>query len=229
MIRTTGLPRAFGPRNDLRTGLLLLALVLLPSCRGGGEASGMAQSDCTQRVARAQQARMDSLFVNARGLLDGCPDAMAEALAARWRETRARPDYAHQLRAISSAVRDERLAQAIEEIALDPSGRVGVRVEALSTLSYYLVRGRWLEFTFLKDPPDSASLRMFGGNVDDAEVWNGSRAIAAGYGDALKATLDSIQRTDSSAAVRHAARRFWQVFDQLRAPPPPPVPPGSPQ
>ena len=161
---------------------------------------------------------MDSLFVDPRGLLGACPDAMVEALVARWGEARSRPDYVHQLRGISSAVRDDRLARAIDAVARDPAVPVGARAEALSTLSYYLTRGRWIEFTFLKDPPDSASLRMFGGDLEDVEVWNGPRPVSAGYADSLKAMLGLIRGTDSSAAMRHAARRFLDVFDALLAP-----------
>ena len=224
----TGQWRGLGPR---RPAYPLLAAVLLIACRGGGDASASAQSDCTQRVSRAQQARSDSLFVDARGHLASCPDAMAEALAARWQDTRNRPDYVHQLRAISSAVHDQRLATAVEAVARDPAFSDEVRVEALSTLSYYLRPGRWLEFTFLKDPPDSASLRMLAGDVDAAESWTGSRPLAAGYGDALKALLDTLRQRDTSAVVRHAARRFLQVFEPLRQPPAPapPAPPAAPQ
>lgn len=205
----------------------LLAGILVLACRGGGEPAGAAQTDCAQRIARAAQARVDSLFVSPRGLLEDCPDAMVEALVVRWGQASTRPDYVHQLRGISSAIRDARLTRAIDEVARDPAVRVEARAEALSTLSYYLRRGRWLEFTFLKDPPDSASLRMFGGNLDDAEMWEGSRPIPAGYADALRATLGTIRETDSSAALRHAARRFLAVFDALMAPPAAPPPGGS--
>jgi hypothetical protein len=198
---------------------VVFGCLALAGCRSAAEAQGSRQSDCGRQVDRAQLARIDSLFDNARGLVDACPDVMATTLAALWREPGVQPVRAIHLRAVSTLLRDQRLAEAIESVVRDPSLPIETRIEGLSPLSYYLRPGRWVEFTFLKEPPDSASLRMFLGEMENSLIRDGGQPIAAGYEDRLRATLEALQ-SDSSGAIRNGARRFLLLLDHFRQQPP---------
>jgi hypothetical protein len=214
-------------------------LLLLVSCIGCGAerseadtAQSAEPADCPKTVERAHQGDSDSLFRDARGLVERCPDAMAIRLSAIWSEPAVSPARARTLRAVSALLRDQRLVQAIESAVRDPARPIETRVEALSTMSYYLQAGRWIEFTFLKDDPDSASLRMFMGVMENPPVTTGSQPIPADFGTRFRGLLENLRDADSSSAVRSAARRFLVFLDyarqeQQKTPPASaPTPPG---
>jgi hypothetical protein len=177
----------------------------------------------------------DSLFSDARGLAQRCPDALAAELTALWSAPVISPDRATVLRSASVMVRDERLVSALEAVVRDPARSIETRAGALSTLSSYLDAGRWVEFTFLKDPPDSASLRMFVGSMPDPVHGEGTRPIPAGFPLQFRQLLESLRDSDSSSAIRSAARRFIVFLEyskkqqepQPKQPPAAPSPPGS--
>ena len=219
-------------RGPMRTSTGLLTILLAMGCKPGTPANAES-SECTQSVERARRSGGDSLFADARGLIQSCPDAMALALAGLWAAPVVTPVQARQLRAVSALVRDERLVAAIEAVVRDPSRPIETRVEGLSTLSYYLQSGRWVEFTFLKDPPDSASLRMFMGMMDTPLEGDGSQAIAPEYAARFRRMLETLRQSDTSGAIRSAARRFLlfldysrQQLEQQRQQKSPPSPPG---
>lgn len=216
------------PRRTLRAGSGLLALLAAAACLPDRSAAGAPQqaesAECARQVERSRRMRTDSLFEDARGLVDSCPDAMASTLAALWTEPTLSPERARHLRAVSSLMRDERLASAVETVVRDQARPIESRVEGLSTLSFYLQAGRWVEFTFLKDPPDSASLRMFMGVMEHPMLKEGNRPIPAGYGERFRTMLEDLRRSDSSAAVRSAAGRFLVFLDFVRQQQSPPAP-----
>lgn len=221
--------------RSMRASLGLLAVLLAAGCVPDRSDAGAPESAelaaCSERVKRARQTGGDSLFADAGGLVQSCPDAMAVALAALWAEQIVTPDQARHLRAVSALVRDERLVTAIEAVVRDPARLIETRVEALSTLSYYLQAGRWVEFTFLKDDPDSASLRMFMGVMENPVRGEGSHPIPGAYMVQFRQMLETLRQSDSSSAVRSAARRFLLFLDysrqQQQQPLSPPPPPGS--
>jgi hypothetical protein len=200
--------------------LLLVSCVACGAERSEADTAQSAQSaepaDCPATVERAQQAGADSLFRDARGLIARCPDAMALRLSAIWSEPAVSPARARTLRAVSALLRDQRLVQAIESAVRDAARPIETRVEALSTMSYYLQAGRWIEFTFLKDDPDSASLRMFMGVMENPTVTTGAQPIPADYGTRFRGMLENLRDADSSSAVRSAARRFLVFLDYAR-------------
>jgi hypothetical protein len=115
----------------------------------------------------------------------------------------------------------------------DPARPIETRVEGLITLSNYLQSGRWVECTFLNDPPDSTSLRMFIGVMVNPVRGGGSHPIPGAYMVQFRQMLETLRQNDSSSAVRSAARRLLLFLDysrqqeqQLPSPPPPP-PPGA--
>lgn len=197
----------------------LLALLTLAAC--GEQSADAAQqgepADCPAQVDRARRRRTDSLFEDARGLVGNCPTAMADALAAMWSVPGIHPEMARHLRAVSAILRDERLTGAIEMAVRDSARAIETRVEGLSTLSFYLRSGRWIEFTFLKDPPDSASLRMFAGSMEHPQQTESSRPIPAGYEATLRPLLGTLAGSDSSGAIRSAARRMLLFLDYLKS------------
>ncbi len=226
-------------RRNRRASLGLLTVFLAAGCvpdRSDADTPESAESAaCSEKVKRARQTGGDSLFADARGLAQSCPDAMAVALAALWGEQIVTPEQAGHLRAVSALVRDERLVTAIEAVVREPARLIETRMEALSTLSYYLQAGRWVEFTFLKDDPDSASLRMLMGVMDNPVRGEGSHPIPGAYMVQFRQMLETLRQSDSSSAVRSAARRFLLFLDysrqqqqqQQNLPPSPATPPGS--
>jgi hypothetical protein len=190
-------------------------------------------ADCADRVSRARSEGTDSLFTGAGELVQSCPDAMAVALTALWSAPEVSPARARTLRAVSALVRDQRLLTAVESVVRDQARPIETRLEALSTLSYHLEAGRWIEFTFLQSLPDSASLRMFVGAMERSISGEGSQPVPAGYPVVFRQLLEALRDTDSSAAMRSAARRFLvfldysrQQLEQQRQNPPAPPPPG---
>jgi hypothetical protein len=223
------------PRILMRPATALLAILLGTGCspEQPDSAPGSEAADCAGRVQRARSDGTDSLFTGAGELIQSCPDAMAVALAALWAEPQVSPDRARMLRSVSALVRDERLIAALESAVRDPGRPVETRVEALSTLSYHLEAGRWIEFTFLQGAPDSASLRMFVGAMEQTISGEGSHPVPAGYPAVFRQLLESLRDTDSSSAMRSAARRFLlfldysrQQLEQQKQNPPAPPPPG---
>lgn len=219
----------------MRVWLGLLTLFLVAGCVPDRSEAGTPEradsAACTERVKRARQSGGDSRFAGAGGLVQSCPDAMAVALAALWAEPVVTPVQAGRLRAVSALVRDERLVTAIEAVVRDPARRIETRMEALRTLSYYLEAGRWVEYTFLKDDPDSASLRMFMGVMDNP-ARERSHLIPGAYVVQFRQMLETLRQSDSSSVVRSAARRFLLFLDysrqqQQKQPPSPAPPPGS--
>lgn len=217
----------------MRTSIGLLTILLAMGCKPGTPANAES-SECTRSVERARRSGGDSLFADARGLIQRCPDAMGLALAGLWAAPVVTPEQARQLRAVSALVRDERLVAAVEAVVRDPSRPIETRVEGLSTLSYYLQAGRWVEFTFLKDPPDSASLRMFMGMMDKPLGGDGTHAIAPEYAVRFRQMLETLRQSDTSAAMRSAARRFLlfldyskQQLEEQRTKKQPPAPPDA--
>lgn len=214
----------------MRVSLGLLTVFLATGCASGGSDSGSPESAemaaCSESVKRARQTLLDSLFADARGLVQSCPNTMAVALAALWAEQVVTPEQARRLSAVSALVRDQRLVAAIEAVVRDPARFVATRVEAISTLSYYLQAGRWVEFTFLKDDPDSASLRMFMGTIENPVQGAGSQPIPGAYMVQFRRMLETLRQGDSSSVVRTAARRLLLFLDysrqQQKQPPPPP-------
>ena len=223
-------------RSIMRPATALLAILLGAGCRpepSDAAPESSEAADCAARVERARSDRTDSLFTGAGELVQSCPDAMAVALAALWSEPQIDPERARTLRAVSALVRDERLIAAVESAVRDQARPVETRVEALSTLSYHLQAGRWMEFTFLRGPPDSASLRMFVGAMEQTISGEGSHPVPAGYPAVFRQMLESVRDTDSSSAMRSAARRFLvyldysrQQLEQQKQNPPAPPPPG---
>lgn len=196
----------------------LLAILLGTGCSPDqpDAAPGSEAADCAGRVQRARSDGTDSLFTGAGELIQSCPDAMAVALAALWAEPQVSPERARLLRSVSALVRDERLIAALESTVRDQGRPVETRVEALSTLSYHLEAGRWIEFTFLQGAPDSASLRMFVGAMEQTVSGEGSHPVPAGYPAVFRQLLESLRDTDSSSAMRSAARRFLLFLDYSR-------------
>lgn len=225
----------------MRVSIGVLTILLASSCASDRSDAppGTESADCASNVARARQTGGDSLFADARGLAQTCPDAMATTLAALWAEPVVTPEQSRLLRAVSARIRDERVVSAIEAVVRDPARPIETRTEGLSALSYYLQAGRWVEFTFLKDQPDSASLRMFMGVMDTLIRGNESHPIPAGYPVQFRQMLETLSQSDSSSAIRSAARRFITFLDysrqqlelerQQKQPPgtPAPPPPGS--
>jgi hypothetical protein len=216
------------------TGLLviLLGAGCLPEGSDPPPESSEA-ADCASRVERARSEGTDSLFTGAGELVQSCPDAMAVALTALWSQPEVSPARARTLRAVSALVRDQRLISAVESVVRDQGRPIETRIEALSTLSYHLEAGRWIEFTFLQSTPDSASLRMFVGSMPQTFSGEGSQPVATDYPVAFRQLLETLRDTDSSAAVRSAARRLLlfmdysrQQLEQQKQPPPAPPPPG---
>jgi|KBSSwiStaDraftv2_1062776.scaffolds.fasta_scaffold33477_2 hypothetical protein len=199
----------------MRISTGLLTMLLAAGCKAGTPANAES-ADCTQNVERAHRTGGDSLFTDARGLVQSCPDAMALALAGLWAAPVVSPEQAHHLRAVSALVRDERLVAAIQAVVSDPARPIETRVEGLSTLSYYLQAGRWVEFTFLKTPPDSASLRMFMGMMDKPLGGDGTHPIPPEYAVRFRQMLETLRQSDSSSAMRSAARRFLLFLDYSR-------------
>ena len=220
----------------MRPATALLAILLGAGClpaQSDAAPDSMEAADCAARVERARGDGSDSLFTRAGELVQACPDAMAVALAALWSEPQVSPSQARSLRSVSALVRDERLIAALESAVLDQRRPVETRVEALSTLSYHLQAGRWIEFTFLQGAPDSASLRMFVGAMERTISGEGSQPVPAGYPSAFRQLLESLRDTDSSSAIRSAARRFIlfldysrQQLEQQKQTPTAPPPPG---
>jgi hypothetical protein len=224
-------------RSVMRPTTALLAILFGTGCAAEQSDAAPDSSegrDCADRVERARSEGSDSLFTGAGELVQSCPDAMAVALAALWSEPQVSPARARTLRAVSGLVRDARLLSAVESAVRDQSRPVETRVEALSTLSYHLQAGRWIEFTFLQGAPDSASLRMFVGSMELTISGAGSQPVPADYPVAFRGLLESLRDTDSSSAMRSAARRFLVFMDYSRQqlekerqnPPPPAPPPG---
>ena len=169
-------------RSTMRVPMGLLTIVLAAGCSPApSDAPPNTESaDCASDIARARQSG-DSVFADARGLARNCPDAMATELVALWSAAVVPPERATKLRTVSVLVRDERLVGALNALVRDPARPIETRLEGLSTLSSYLQAGRWVEFTFLKEPPDSASLRMFVGVMPDPVDGEGSRPIPADF------------------------------------------------
>jgi hypothetical protein len=220
----------------MRPATALLAILLGAGClpeQSDAAPDSMEAADCAARVERARGDGSDSLFTGAGELVQACPDAMAVALAALWSEPQVSPARARTLRSVSALVRDQRLITALESAVRDQGRPVETRVEALSTLSYHLQAGRWIEFTFLQGAPDSASLRMFVGSMPQSISGTGSQPVAADYPVAFRQLLESLRDSDSSAAMRSAARRLLlfldysrQQLEQQKQNPPAPPPPG---
>ena len=219
----------------MRPATALLVILLGAGClpEGSDTPESSEAADCADRVDKARSEGTDSLFTGAGELVQSCPDAMAVALAALWSEPEVSPARARTLRAVSALVRDERLISAVESVVRDQGRPIETRVEALSTLSYHLQAGRWIEFTFLQSTPDSASLRMFVGSMPHNISGEGSRPVAADYPVAFRQLLETLRDTDSSAPMRSAARRFLlfldysrQQMEQQKQNPPVPPPPG---
>jgi hypothetical protein len=215
----------------MRVSLGFLSILLAAGCSPARSAGGAETSECEKAVARAHQAGADSVFSDATGLVQRCPDAMAVALAALWAAPRVTPWQAHHLRAVSAVVEDERLASAIEAVVADPGRPVETRLEGLTTLSYYLEPGRWVEFTFVKNQLDSASLRILAGSTDSPMRGDGSQPISPAFPVRFRQMLETLRQDDSSSVVRTAARRFLVILDavdlQRQQPPKTPAPPGS--
>jgi len=215
----------------MRVSLGFLSILLAAGCSPARSAGGAETSECEKTVARARQAGADSVFSDATGLVQRCPDAMAVALAALWAAPRVTPLQAHRLRSVSAVVQDERLASAIEAVVANPGRPVETRLEGLTTLSYYLEPGRWVEFTFVKNQLDSASLRILAGSTDSPMWGDGSQPISPAFPVRFRQMLETLRQNDSSSVVRNAARRFLVMLDaadlQRKQPPKTPAPPGS--
>lgn len=220
----------------MRPATALLVILLGAGCLPEGSDAppeSAEAADCANRVEAARSEGTDSLFTGAGELVQSCPDAMAVALAALWSQPEVSPARARTLRAVSALVRDQRLISAVESVVRDQSRPIETRVEALSTLSYHLEAGRWIEFTFLESTPDSASLRMFVGSMPQNISGEGSQPVAADYPLAFRQLLETLRDTDSSAPMRSAARRLLlfmdysrQQLEQQKLNPPAPPPPG---
>ena len=220
----------------MRPATALLVILLGAGCLPEGSDAPPESSeaaDCANRVEAARSEGTDSLFTGAGELVQSCPDAMAVALAALWSQPEVSPARARTLRAVSALVRDQRLISAVESVVRGQSRPIETRVEALSTLSYHLEAGRWIEFTFLESTPDSASLRMFVGSMPQNISGEGSQPVAADYPLAFRQLLETLRDTDSSAPMRSAARRLLlfmdysrQQLEQQKLNPPAPPPPG---
>lgn len=220
----------------MRPATALLAILLGAGClpeQSDAAPDSMEAADCAARVERARGDGSDSLFTGAGELVQACPDAMAVALAALWTEPEVSPARARTLRSVSALVRDQRLIAALESAVRDQGRPVETRVEALSSLSYHLQAGRWIEFTFLQGAPDSASLRMFVGAMERTISGEGSQPVPPGYPAAFRQLLESLRDTDSSSAIRSAARRLIlfldysrQQLEQQKQTPTAPPPPG---
>lgn len=220
----------------MRPATALLVTLLGAGClpeRSDATPESSEAADCAVRVERAKSAGTDSLFTGAGELVQACPDAMAVSLAALWSAPEISPARARTLRAVSALVRDERLVLAVESVVRDQGRPIETRVEALSTLSYHLQAGRWIEFTFLQSTPDSASLRMFVGAMPQSISGEGSHPVPAGYPVEFRQLLETLRDTDSSSTMRSAARRFLlfldysrQQLEQQKQKPPAPPPPG---
>ena len=222
-------------RSIMRPATALLVILLGAGCLPGADATPESSeaADCANRVKAARSEGTDSLFTGAGELVQSCPDAMAVALAALWSQPEVSPARARTLRAVSALVRDQRLISAVESVVRDQGRPIETRTEALSTLSYHLQAGRWIEFTFLQSTPDSASLRMFVGSMPQSISGAGSRPVGADYPVAFRQLLETLRDTDSSAAMRSAARRLLLFMDysrrqleQQKQNPPAPPPPG---
>lgn len=215
----------------MRVSLGFLSILLAAGCSPDRSDESAETSECARTVARARQTGADSLFSDARGLVQSCPDAMAVALAALWAEPAVTPLQAHSLRAVSAAVHDERLVSAIEAVVVNSGRPIETRLEGLTTLSYYLQPGRWVEFTFAKNQLDSASLRVLVGMMDNPIRGEGSQPIAPAFPVRFRQMLETLRQNDSSSVVRSAARRFLVMLDaadlQQQQPPKSPAPPGS--
>jgi len=226
-------------RSIMRVSTGLLTILLAAGCGPNRSApAGSAESEeCVRNVGRARQIGGDSIFADARGLVERCPDALAIALAAIWAEPVVTPERSRQLRAVSAVLHDERLVSAIEAVVRNPAQPIETRLEGLSTLSYYLQAGRWVEFILLKDQPDSASLRMFIGISENPIRGEGSHAIPPANLIQFRQMLETLRQGDASSAVRSAARRLLPFVDAALHPPEPPqqqkqqpatpAPPGS--
>ena len=220
----------------MRPATALLVILLGTGCLPEGSDASPESSeaaDCADRVETARSEGTDSVFTGAGALVQSCPDAMAVALAALWAAPEISPARARTLRAVSALVGDQRLLSAVESVVRDPGHPVETRLEALSTLSYHLQAGRWIEFTFLQGTPDSASLRMFVGTMSRNISGVGSQPIPAGYPVVFQQLLEALRDTDSSAAMRSAGRRLLLFMDysrkqleQQKQNPPAPPPPG---
>jgi len=199
-----------------------IALLAIAGCAGdrAPAASPGAQEagDCVPRVREARRAATDSLFVNALSLVESCPEALTEALVELWKSPSIPPTAAHHLRGISALVHDRRLVAAVETVARDPGRPIETRTEALSTLSYYLQPGHWVEFAFMSDHPDSASLRIFTGQMEGLVVKVGRDTIPAAFSTDFRQLLGTLRDTDTAAAIRSAARRFLQILDAQSKP-----------
>lgn len=223
-------------RGSMRAATGLLVILLGAGClpeRSDAAPESTEAADCAARVEQAKSTGTDSLFTGAGELVQACPDAMAVSLAALWSAPEISPARARTLRAVSALVRDQRLISAVESVVRDLARPIETRVEALSTLSYHLQAGRWIEFTFLQNTPDSASLRMFVGAMPRTISGEGSHPVPAGYPVEFRQLLETLRDTDSSAAIRSAARRFLlfldysrQQLEQSKQNPPAPPPPG---
>jgi hypothetical protein len=228
-------------RSIMRVSIGLLTIPLAAGClpdRSAAGAAGSAESaQCARDVGRARQVGGDSIFADARGLVQSCPDALAIALAALWADPIVTPERSHQLRAVSAVLRDERLVAAIEAAVRNPAHPIETRLEGLSTLSYYLEAGRWVEFVLLKNQPDSASLRMFIGISENPIRGEGSHAIPPANLVQFRQILETLSQRDTSSAIRSASRRLLPFVDAALHPPEPsqpqkqppatPAPPGS--
>ena len=206
----------------MKLTLWSLALLALAGCAGdrAPAASPGAQEagDCVPRVREARRAATDSLFVNALSLVESCPEAMTEALVSLWKSPSISPTAAHHLRGVSALLHDARLVAAIETVARDAGSPVETRTEALSTLSYYLQPGHWVEFAFIKNQPDSASLRILLGSMEGIVVKRGLDTIPATFPSEFRQLLGTLRDTDTASAIRSAARRFLMILDAQSKP-----------
>lgn len=206
----------------MNTTRWLVALLGVAGCAGdhAPKASPGAQEagDCVPRVRESRRAATDSLFVNALDLVETCPDAMSLALVELWKSTDIPPNAAHHLRGVSALLHDARLVAAVETVARDASRPTETRTEAISTLSYYLEPGKWVEFVFLRDHPDSASLRVFTGSMEGMVIKTGADSIPATFPGEFRQLLTTLRDSDTAAAIRTAARRFLLILDAQKKP-----------
>lgn len=170
----------------------------------GGDTTSLATYCARDRAALARGVTGDE-YIHALSGIQSCDVIAGEMLAREWQTPPTDSATVMFLGAISANVRDQRLYEAVRDVAMSGSAETVVRLAAISALVTYADSTVWLEY--LAPPAGAISVppATFGHPLHDISSSRPGKPLAESVRSDVVEMLAKLGESDANERVRSVA------------------------
>lgn len=183
-------------------------LALIIACSAQGLLSQTVDGDHCVGSARAILTRDSRVNDGIRGMIGSCPELGGSTIAAVWRRVGNDARELNELWWWSRSLQDQRILDAVSEVARDTARPDAVRFGALRVLLTYIEPSATIPQDRLENPSSEYATLS---NSTHANPLAGRHAVTPNAGAQIAELLQFLTTSDPSQPIRAAARYIWEA------------------